>query len=241
MTLVLGVDGCRGGWCCVAIDAPACKIVDSCVVPSFECVLGSSAAVICIDIPIGLLDVPGQRACDTEARRILGRRHASSVFPSPSRRSLSFADYQKASEVNHQLTGRWLNKQSFNISPKVREVDEAMKPGMQHRVREVHPELCFSALNGNVAMRNNKKTREGREERWRLLRRVLPKLEEAPALPAALRSRCALDDYIDAVACTWTAVCVLRGTATHIPSDPPVDPRGMLMEMWLPPPGAQAP
>ena len=73
MTLVLGVDGCPGGWCCVAIDAGTGRIIESCVIPFFEYVLESPAAVICADIPIGLLDVPGQRACDSEARRRLGR------------------------------------------------------------------------------------------------------------------------------------------------------------------------
>jgi predicted RNase H-like nuclease len=234
MTRVLGVDGCPGGWCCVAIDADTAKIASTEVHPAFERALESPATIICVDIPIGLLDGPGQRACDVEARRLLGRGRASSVFSPPSRRSLSFEDYREASDVNFPLTERRLSKQSFNISPKVRQVDHAIKPAMQDRVREVHPELCFRALNGDVAMPHNKKTLEGREERWRLLREVLLDLDEAPALPKSMRGRCGLDDYIDALVCAWTAVCILRREAACIPTEPEFDRRGLRMEMWLP-------
>jgi predicted RNase H-like nuclease len=234
LTFVLGVDGCPGGWCAVAIDLRSNEMLEAGVYPDFAAILALPAEVICVDIPIGLLDVPGQRACDVEARRRLGRGRASSVFPPPSRRSLSFADYRTASDVNFQITGRRLNKQSFNISPKVRQVDDAIKPAMQDRVREVHPELCFRALNGDVAMRHNKKARDGRGERWRLLREILRHLDESPALPRALRGKCGLDDYVDSLVCAWTAVCILRGTATCIPSDPTVDARGLRMEMGTP-------
>jgi predicted RNase H-like nuclease len=234
MTLVLGVDGCRGGWCAVAIDSRTNEMLEARVYPDFAAILALPAEVICVDIPIGLLDVPGQRACDVEARRRLGRGRASSVFPPPSRRSLSFADYRTASDVNFQITGRTLNKQSFNISPKVRQVDDAIKPAMQDRVREVHPELCFRALNGDVAMRHNKKARDGRGERWPLLREILRGLQKAPALPETMRGRCGLDDYIDALVCAWTAVCVSRGDAAYIPAEPKVDERGLRMEMCYP-------
>ena len=133
-----------------------------------------------------------------------------------------------------QVTRRKLNKQSFNISPNVREVDEAMKPGMQERVREVHPELAFRSLNGDVSVPLNKKTEDGRDHRWRLLRSVLPDLPHSAALPPALRGLCQTDDYIDALVCAWTAVCVARGTARHIPAEPDTDDRGLRMEMWLP-------
>ena len=199
MTLVLGVDGCRSGWCCVTVDADSGAVIDSFVRSSFRDVLDSPAELICIDIPIGLLDRSGQRSCDVEARRMLGRGRASSVFPTPSRRALSFVDYRAASDVNLQLTGRKLNKQSFNISRKVREVDEAMKPATQERVREAHPELAFRSLSGGVAVLPNKKTHAGRDDRWRLLRAVLLELPPSAALPAGLRGRCQADDYIDAL------------------------------------------
>jgi predicted RNase H-like nuclease len=236
MTLVLGVDGCRGGWCAVPLEVNggSASPLDARVLSSFVEALASPAEVIGIDIPIGLLDRPGQRACDVEARRILGPGRSSSVFPPPSRRSLPFGDYRTASDMNYQLTGRRLNRQSFNIAPKVREVDDVMKPGMQERVLEVHPELCFQALNGGRSMRLNKKTTAGREARWRLLRAVLPDLRPNPSLPPGLKGRCSADDYVDALVCAWTAMSVIRAEARCIPAEPEVDERGLRMEMWLP-------
>jgi len=165
---------------------------------------------------------------------MLGRGRASSVFPPPSRRSLSFDDYREVSEVNFKLTERRLSKQSLHISPKVRQVDDAIKPVMQGRVREVHPELAFWALNGQAAMRVNKTRREGREERWRLLRAALADLCETPALPAALGGKCGVDDYVDSLVCAWTAACISRGDAQSFPLEPERDERRLRMEMWMP-------
>ncbi|TMG01274.1 MAG: DUF429 domain-containing protein [Chloroflexi bacterium] len=53
-------------------------------------------------------------------------------------------------------------------------------------------------------------------------------------LPTELRGLSQMDDYVDALACAWTALCVARGNARRIPSEPELDERGLRMEMWLP-------
>jgi predicted RNase H-like nuclease len=216
------------------MDSESGSLSDAFVQRSFERVVESSASVICVDIPIGLLDSPGQRACDVEARRLLGSARGPSVFPPPSRRALGVDDYLRASMLNFELTGRYLNKQAFNIGAKIHEVDQVIKAGMQERVREVHPELSFQALNGGAAMRLSKKTAAGREMRWRLLRAVLPELRPSPVVPAEIRGRCSPDDYIDAIVCAWTAFRVVRGEARCIPAEPELDAHGLRMEMWVP-------
>lgn len=239
MTIVYGLDGCRRGWCAVRLD-----VEDERITPhepdvlSFSDVLATAARAIAIDIPIGLLDVPGSRACDTEARRLLRAPRSSSVFPAPSRQVLPFCvapdGYSHACDVNEQITGRRLTKQTFAIAPKVREVDDAMSQSLQDRVREVHPELSFWALNGQRAMPQKKKSVKGRVERWALLRDVIPSLGPEPRLPSALAQRCAMDDYVDAMVAAWTAVCIIRGKATRVPAASARDDRGLRMEMWLP-------
>ena len=236
MTHVLGVDGCRGGWCVVAIDTHTHEILDAGVSPNFDSVLALPSEVLCVDIPIGLLDRPGRRACDVEAGRLLGRRRASSVFPPPSRRGLSFADYRTASDTNFQVTGRRLSKQSFNITPKIRQVDERLNSQMQERVLEVHPELCFWALNACSPVMSKKSRVGGRIERWEMLRRYLPALAPSPPPRSELPEGCRPDDYLDALVCAWTAVCVVRGKARRIPAQPESDGRGLRMEMWFPAP-----
>ncbi len=85
---VAGVDGCKAGWFAVWGDGG--KTPRFGVFPDFRTLwleLGH-ADVIVVDIPIGLpSDVP--RACDLEARKLLGQPRGSSVFPPPCREALS--------------------------------------------------------------------------------------------------------------------------------------------------------
>lgn len=111
---VLGVDGCRAGWVVAgAADGPV-------VVPAFVDVLALAGddSIVGVDIPIGLAEA-GPRACDMEARRLLGRGRGSSVFPAPSRSSLAWSTWADA-------TG--MSRQTFNILAKVREVDAVLTP-----------------------------------------------------------------------------------------------------------------
>src|SRR5262249_47805591 len=141
------------------------------------------AASIGVDVPIGLDDQP--RACDVEARRLLGPGRASSVFRPPSRTALGaylldegrllLPDYRTACALNLQACGVMLSKQAYGILPKIAEVDAAMTPDLQEQVIEVHPEVAFWAL-ANHPMRHNKKSAEGFAERRTLLATAFPDL-----------------------------------------------------------------
>ena len=84
-TWVAGVDGCPGGWL-VAFMRVAAGEVRLRIVPQFADVLAAaeSAAVIAIDIPIGLPARAGRggRAPERLVRPLLGK-HQSSYFPCP--------------------------------------------------------------------------------------------------------------------------------------------------------------
>lgn len=254
MAIVLGIDGCPDGWCGVLIEVRGERLTvrPPRLFPAFDQVLASDAEIIGIDIPIGLVDRPGGRSCDRHARGLLGAPRASSVFSAPSRGVLYHAGvqrffsgdaltphemkdlYRRASDVNEELTGKRLSQQAFHISKKVREVDLLMTRALQGRVREVHPEVCFQALNGRQAMRSNKKKRHGVAERWALLRHKLPSLPKIPVVPADFGGRCGIDDYIDATVAAWTALCILRGDAQRIPDPPEAGENGLRMEIWFP-------
>ena len=176
-----GVDGCRGGWV-VACDQGALFL------PTFAEILGRGFDLVLIDVPIGLLDT-GPRCCDVEARSLIGARR-SSVFPAPSRTVLSERTY--AGQCSVQL---------WNILDKIREVDSAMQPPMQQRVREAHPEVSFALLKGGPLLFPKKKP-EGEEERRLLL---APLFGEVPRVPGAAR-----DDVLDAYALLWSARRVAR-------------------------------
>jgi predicted RNase H-like nuclease len=236
MTFVLGLDGCRAGWCGVMIEVRdgGVRPLGAEIFPTFASALGTGARVIAIDIPIGLLDVPGQRTCDHEARRLLGRPGSSSVFPPPSRRASAVREYWEASAVNLDVAGSRLTRQSFNITPKIREVDEEMSPALQTRIYEVHPELCFWSLNSGERLNHKKKRKAGRAERWALLHAALQHLPGAPPAPRDMPDGCAVDDYLDALAAAWTALCVFEARAQRVPLGAQKDARGLRMEVWYP-------
>ena len=207
----LGIDGCAAGWFCVGIEPGAgwsCAVIGSDAIATTA--LGAKAALI--DIPIGLPDRGvGQRSCDREARRRLGRERGSSVFPPPARASLRARNFDEALAINRRHTGRGISKQSFLIAPKIRVIDEMLRADARLRsvLRESHPEVCFWALNGAKPMCHNKKTSEGRDERLSLLRRFFPAADALyeEALTRYRRKQAARDDIIDALVLAVSASC----------------------------------
>jgi len=170
---VAGVDGCKAGWF-VAIasamnesgrtDTPCVfELKRFLVAGTFAEVLSetSDCQLACVDIPIGLSDGKKPRECDVAARKLLRGPRASSVFPAPIRPCLSAQDYETASKISFERTGKKLTKQTFALMKKIREVDDLMTPELQNRVREIHPEILFWALNGQKPIESNKKTVPG--------------------------------------------------------------------------------
>jgi predicted RNase H-like nuclease len=231
VTLVLGVDGCRRGWCGVGLDATASSVKRRFErhFGTFAEVLDTEAEIICIDIPIGLLNEDGKRQCDVEAKKLLGRARPRVFWP-PIRSALSSRTHVQANRTNRERSGAGLSAQAFGILPKICEVDHLMTPKLQTRVREVHPEICFWALAGGNPVLANKASSS---ERWNLLKGVL-RLPKTPQRPMSLQAKCQLDDYIDALVAGWTAVCIFRRQARHLPTKRKTDIRGLRMEIWYP-------
>jgi predicted RNase H-like nuclease len=100
---------------------------------------------------------------------------------------------------------------------------------MQETVREIHPELCFYGFTGRP-MDHKKKSAEGKAERLRTLQDSFPGVTRA--LGRFPRSRVAGDDVLDAYAAVWTAVRIAENSAKRIPTRPPIDAKGLKMEMW---------
>jgi predicted RNase H-like nuclease len=236
---VAGVDGCSGGWVVVMAGyrarEPRPVTMSARLCPTFADVLEivPRPAAIAVDMPIGLLDraIPGGRACDREARAVLGRMRGSSVFSPPSRPALGNSGYRDAIERN----GLGMSMQTYNILPKVREVDEAMTPALQETIVEAHPELAFAGLAGQP-MRHNKKTASGRRERLRCLREAFAgALQDLLALRAQLGpGKAGLDDVIDACVLAHAAWRIVAGSASRLPAGaPPRDARGLRMEVWF--------
>lgn len=242
----VGADGCKAGWFCAGLDdswgygfgvaATFADLLDA--VPDAELVL--------VDIPIGLPDGPDERVCDPLVRRMLGQPRSSSVFRVPVRHAVQQAafvpnNHAAASWVQFQATGKKLSLQSFYFSPKIAEANnELATHNGRPRVREIHPELCFWALNGGEAMSHSKRSREGEDERLEVLRWYDEEADElldwvSSNIP---KRRVARDDVVDALAAALTArlACILPSGLRTAPTNPPTDAKGLPMEMvyWLP-------
>lgn len=240
---VAGVDGCRAGWVVALVSATTDHDVDAgylarferlWVSPHFADALSKTRGcnLVCVDIPIGLSGGRGPRSCDVEARRLLGRR-ASSVFTPPVRAALEPHDYPTASRIQFEKTGKKLSRQGFFIMPKIREVDHLMTRILQKRVREIHPEIAFRALNRGTPTAYNKKRVAGRRERLDLLAPVFP---EAEKIVTQYRRTGVIepDDILDALAAAWTAIQAAAGRAFALPERPEKDDEGLRMEILCP-------
>ena len=226
---VAGADACRGGWCVVTLpvegDATV-EVVDRLAKVATRHAQGQLGAVG-VDIPIGLSDGP-PRKCDIDARALLGARR-SSVFPAPVRPVLGARSYEAALVRSREAGGVGLSKQSWNLVPKIAEVDRLLDPTRQGRIFEVHPEAAFAALHG-VPMTHPKKGRPGRDERLAVLRPHVPGIDDLVAQPP---SGAAADDVLDAAVVAVTAKAVLEGKARRL-GERRHDAKGLVMEIVTP-------
>ena len=239
MTLVAGVDGCKAGWFVVLANANTEKLTDSRCVNKlsdlFQC--SNQPSIIAVDVPIGLLSAAksGGRNCDVLARRMLGHPRSSSVFSPTVRSALNFPEnYSDANYANRKSSKEeiGISKQCFGIFPKIIEVDTLIDPELQNVIKEVHPEVCFWKMGGEVPSFYSKRVTKGREERLNLLssvgfNHISDVFSEYP------RSEAQLDDIIDAAAACWTAIRIFRGEAIRLPATPERDTSGLSMEYWV--------
>lgn len=237
MSCVVGVDGCRAGW--VAIEGDGRQLGYR-IHATMAALLTAhrDARRVLVDIPIGLpwLDC-AVRPCDALARAKLQHRHVC-VFPAPSREACRAVRAgegpHEARRLNLDSIGKSLSAQALGICDKVAEVDELLLTDSvtRKRVREVHPEVCFSALNQHRPMQSAKTSRAGIDERLRVLQGRLP---AAPALLERVlrqerRSTVKADDVLDALVAYLVAAADPE-MVRRLAGTPEVDQEGLAMEM----------
>lgn len=232
--MFVGADGCKAGWFTILLTENNDWKVG--VFPDVSRLWNeySSASAILLDIPIGLRERGHEeRKCDKKARELFGPKRTSSVFPAPCRPAIYAESYEKASDINKQKTGRGLSLQTWNIIPKIREVDILLSndESARSQVREIHPEICFWALAGHP-MKHSKKKPEGLSERTQLLESIYPQTDDIikHALSTYRRKEVAKDDICDALSATITAMLGVRRLVS-IPEAPEFDSRGLRMEI----------
>lgn len=167
--LAAGIDGCKGKWLGIGLSEQTNHIQLFNHISEI-CAFFRETDRILLDMPIGLAESPADRRPEPELRRYL-KGKASSVFNAPCRQALNESDHSTASAVNRKYLGKGLSRQTFNIMPKIQEVDRflEMNPEWKDRLWESHPEYCFSLLNKGVPIAENKQTSAGALVRLELL------------------------------------------------------------------------
>jgi predicted RNase H-like nuclease len=222
-SIVAGVTPCAPGWL-----VASAKLNGSTFAPELPRVLATFAevlderpsfSVIALNAPIGYVDENhvGGRTCDRLARALLGRR-GSTIHNAPTRATL---------QADSVVTDDHLDAVSTALLPRYREVASEMAPYRQRTVYEVHPELSFFQINGDMPLRWTKKFEVGREERRAIL------VKRIPGIDRVLDSE--LDDVppsrlLDAAALLWTARRIFARAGTRLPTEPEWDEEGLRME-----------
>ncbi len=231
MTTAVGIDGCKSGWFYFRFDD---ELATFGVVDHVADLLDSLPDDACalIDMPIGLrARGKRERLCDIEAREQLGPRR-SSVFAAPLRPVLRAKDYAAANAQQKRLSGRGLSRQTWNLVPKIRELDNLLlqQPRAQAIFHEAHPELMFAGLAGGP-MSHPKKTRDGFTERMTILSILHPDAETlvASAFLAHGGFEAARDDVVDAFVLALAAY--KREKLRGLPTEAERDPKGLPMQI----------
>lgn len=206
--LVVGVDGAKGGWVAVALRGRG--FVGARIVSHLAEVLEAwpDAGAIGVDTPIGLPRPDGfPRRTDIAARELLSGASAR-VFLAYPQEVYDAPSHAEATAVAVSLVGMGISRQAWALRHAIQDAASLEDP----RVFEVHPEVTFTALRGEVP--RSKRTWQGIVERIDALRLEGIELPHDHDAAAA-----APDDVLDAAAAAWTARRRLRGKAKPVPSD----------------------
>lgn len=237
--LFWGIDASRYGWVMTSIGGKSNVIRFHQNLQSLHHEISIKSRIL-IDMPIGLADKKVarfvQRPCDSAARKMLGKKH-SSIFSPPCIEALYEKSYSDASRVNFKILGKKLSKQSWNIMPKIREINAFLhlNPEWRGKILESHPELAFQFLNENKPLLHSKKTQEGINERIRILNNHYPSatnLFELFSEDKALRSHASKDDIADSI-CLAVLNFTRRNKLKNISEEYPEDSLGNRMGIWL--------
>lgn len=187
---------------------------------------------IFIDMPMGLEDEVYTRECDALLRKKLGAEYASSVFSPPIRPALHAPSYVEANMQSFEYTEKKLTIQSWNITPKIKILDEFLTsdPDLRDKVFESHPELLFMNLNrGKIFQKKN--TKRGLRHRLDLIKVHEPIAADffRDIKEEFRRNEVEEDDIVDAMVLALAAnLSVEKGIKT-LPENPPVDSSGLKM------------
>jgi predicted RNase H-like nuclease len=178
------------------------------------------------NIPFGYPEHPGiqYRACDREARSIIGWPRMVTVRPVPSRAALFAKTRKEALELEP-----WLTKNDFRHFRWMKEAALEIQPFHSRSIYSGNAALSFQNMNGDVPLRTSPHHDDGKVQRLDLIRSKLPGIDEvisrAPP-PGAGQSH-----MYEAAAMLWTARRASGRAIKRVPMDPEWDEAGIRIEL----------
>ena len=229
MENILGIDGSKNGWVGVKQNTKRGDFFEIIFKEKLIDFLSTDIKLIIIDMPVGLDKniQQGGRLVDKEARKKLLKRK-SSIFNAPIRDVLKAKSYDEANTIS-KSKGLGISKQSWNLVPKINELDQILQIKIRPQIYESHPELCFQTMNDGE-LKFSKKEKLGIKER----RNILTKNGfDRKFLDRNLKKNKNFhsDDFLDACALSWTAKRIMNEKNINLPEDPKKDELGIIMQM----------
>ena len=211
--LVAGIDVWRKRW--VAIVLRDGRYEHAVVESELDTLLAALAgmAAIGIDMPLGLTSGTMRRKADDEARKFVGPRRGTSVFPTYPREVYEALNYDAARETCLKLTEGSISRQAYALGERILELERTVE--RQREVREVHPEVSFREMAGRHVSWP-KSSWNGLHERRQLL------LDQGVRIPIEIKAigNAGAEDVLDAAAAAWSAERIAQGTARTLPNQP---------------------
>ena len=228
-----GIDGSLKNWCICSIEDKYVKIN---IEPNINRALKfiNPNNLILIDIPIGLSSKNKPRKIDQKLREMLPKGKKGSVFSAACRNAILADDYHLAKKINISETNKSISIQSWNISSKIKEVDQFLIKNSQFNIHESHPELCFTFLNNQIPLKNNKKTNQGLKERFKILNKYIENSETVVQKYYYLYKGENLkkDDIVDAISLAISAQNWAKNGQRKITQTPLTDDKGIAFEIY---------
>ena len=134
---------------------------------------------------------------------------------------------EEVQQVARELTGQGVSRQALGLATRVLDVDGQLP---DPRILEVHPELSFQRMAGEVLP--SKKQARGVARRISSLSQALADIDVLAALEAC-PADVPIDDSLDALAALWTARRHADGRSEGILASPEVDAGGTSMQMTV--------
>lgn len=228
----VGIDGCKGKWVVVCITENSFEVGKFNTINDI-CNRYPDADSMMIDIPIGLAESKSDVRPDRIVKKELGKK-GSSIFGVPCRQAVYAEDKEAARERNIAVLGKSLSEQSLGIAKSIRQIDEFLQnnPQWKNKLVESHPEFCFSKLNGNRPVLEDKKADVGQQKRLEILQRYYPNASRVvEKFLADVQYRKKKDDVIDALCLAVIGILGLNNGFRFIPENPMLDSQGILMQM----------